>query len=215
MLQASRAGPVHPRVVFRLLGLIRSARKHRAIGDNYRDARARFRGGIDRPPLHRAGILPGGFPDHRPDAAHRVEADWALGTDFLGLYFAWVHDEVEPIADPACGGRLTDGANRRTGGDPSEKPLDVLGIELDAAVADISSNAVRLVGAVDQVALPSKIQRDRAERVIGARRDRCRPLWSFGADRGRWVPSRICFFLPTAGRTERCRFADLAHPNGQ
>ena len=71
-----------------------------------------------------------------------------------------------------------------------EQLFDVLGVKMDAAMADIAADAVGLVGAVDQIIAPAEPQRVIAERVVGAGTDRRRQSRLLLADRGGRDPGR-------------------------
>src|SRR5436190_8604982 len=74
---------------------------------------------------------------------------------------------------------------------------------MDTAVADVAPDAIRFVGVVDQESRPAEIQRVGAERVIGARRDDCGQFRTLGADRGRWIPGRVCILARHPRGAER------------
>src|SRR5438067_13739943 len=68
---------------------------------------------------------------------------------------------------------------------------------------------------MDQISRPAEMQRVMPEWVIGAGPDNRRELGSFGTDRGRRIPGRICLLPGHARPAERRRLAELSEPDGE
>src|SRR6185437_15232411 len=137
----------------------------RRVGDGWRRHRRRDAGAFEAETRHQRpvdliGAVAGGCAHALHQIVRHDAADRMLDVDFVDLRLAGKHRDIEPVLRPAGYDFLVDHANLRADRHLVEQALDVFGIEVDAAVADVAADAERLVGAMQVVARPGQPQRE-------------------------------------------------------
>ena len=154
-------------------------------------------------PVHLVGAVAGGDADPLHQIGRQYPRHRLFKIDLIGLLFVWENSHIQLVVDPSRHHFLVDHAHRRSDRNLAKQAMDIFRVEMDAAMADVASDAVGLIGAVEIKSRPAQAHRHVAHGIVGPRRYIGRELGPLFADRCRHRPAGMKLLFDDVGDAER------------